>query len=86
MKLLRMITTNTYLNLLVGILLLYTSASEAWYELQTIEQFRIGMHHGVLLFALLHILKTLYDLFEGLEHINQANNGDETALPADRET
>ncbi|MES9925306.1 MAG: hypothetical protein ABW152_14540 [Candidatus Thiodiazotropha endolucinida] len=86
MKLLRMIATNTYLNLLVGILLVYTSASEAWYELQTIEQFRMGMHHGVLLFALLHILKTLPDLFEGLEHINQAKKGDETVLPADRET
>ncbi|MBT3032855.1 MAG: hypothetical protein AB2565_15460 [Candidatus Thiodiazotropha endolucinida] len=32
----------------------------------------MGMRHGVLLFALLHILKTLPDLFEGLEHINQA--------------
>ncbi|MES9826372.1 MAG: hypothetical protein ABW127_18275 [Candidatus Thiodiazotropha endolucinida] len=46
----------------------------------------MGMHHGVLLFALLHILKTLPDLFEGLEHINQANNGDETGFPADRES
>ncbi|MET0070232.1 MAG: hypothetical protein ABW096_09320 [Candidatus Thiodiazotropha sp.] len=72
--LLRKIVANPYLNLLVGLSLLYTSGSDAWYELQTIDRFHLGTHHGVILFALLHILKTVPDLFEGLEHINNAES------------
>lgn len=70
--LLRKIVANPYLNLLVGLLLLYTSGSEAWRELQTIEKIHVGAHHGIILFALMQVLKTLPDLFEGLEHVNKA--------------
>ncbi|MBT2971302.1 MAG: hypothetical protein B6D72_09135 [gamma proteobacterium symbiont of Ctena orbiculata] len=43
--LLRKIVANPYLNLLVGLSLLYTSGLDAWYELQTIDRFHVGTHH-----------------------------------------
>jgi len=41
-------------------------------ELREVEGFRIGAHHGVILFAILQIMKTVPDFFEGLEYIEEA--------------
>ena len=30
----------------------------------------MGAHHGVIIFAIMHILKTLPDVFEGLEYVS----------------
>ena len=72
MPMLKKFVSNAYLNLIIGILFLYSGISETWHELQVAEEIHIGSHHGVILFALLHILKILPDLFEGLEYINNA--------------
>ena len=65
-------TQNPYLNIIIGILILYTGISEAVNQLIELEHFTIGAHHGVILIAILHILKTIPDLFSGIEYIEKA--------------
>ncbi|MBT8421457.1 MAG: hypothetical protein KJO08_11445 [Gammaproteobacteria bacterium] len=68
---LKRITESPYLNIVIGLLMFYSGASEAWNELHELEEVTVGAHHGVILFSLLHILKTIPDIFEGLEHIQK---------------
>ncbi len=70
MKTLKRIVKNPYLNIIVALLFLYSGISETVSELKELEGFRIGVHHGVILFAILQIFKTIPDLFEGLEYID----------------
>jgi hypothetical protein len=70
-KNLKRIVENPYLNLAIGLFLLYSGISETVYELKNVNNFRIGVHHGVILFAILHILKILPHLTEGMEHIEK---------------
>ena len=46
------------------------------HELDELEELRAGAHHGVIVFALVQILKNLPDLFEGLEY---GDRGEEQA-------
>ena len=41
------------------------------HELKELEEFKMGAHHGVIIFAIMHILKTLPDVFEGLEYVSK---------------
>ena len=68
---LKRIVENPYLNIIVGLLFLYSGISETVNEWTGLEDFKIGAHHGVILFATLHILKTFPDFFEGLEYIEK---------------
>lgn len=63
------IIQNPYLNLLIGFILLFTSGYETWH---TFSEFSIGSHHGILLFSISHILKTISDFKEGLKDINES--------------
>ena len=58
------------LKLIIGLILLYTSSMEVFRELQSDEPMLIGAHHGVLLFALLHVLKALPDIFDGVSDVS----------------
>ena len=75
MRLLKHIIDNPYLNIVVSLLLLFSAISETVHEFKRIHEFKFGVHHGIILFAILHILKSFPDLFEGLEYIDKA--GDE---------
>lgn len=72
MRALKKIVASPYLNFLVGCILLYTGLAESWREFQALEEFRIGVHHGVVLFSLVQIAKTLPDMFEGMEYLVEA--------------
>ena len=39
-------------------------------------QMNLGAHHGAIVFGLLHILKTLPDMFEGLEYLGRTVSPD----------
>ena len=41
-----------------------------------VAQMNLGAHHGVIVFGLLHILKTLPDIFEGLEYLGWTGSPD----------
>ena len=72
MKTLKRIVKNPYINIIVGILFLYSGVHETVRELREVEGFRIGAHHGVIFFSILQILKTIPDFFEGMEYIEEA--------------
>ncbi|MCK5295164.1 MAG: hypothetical protein KAJ49_10945 [Arcobacteraceae bacterium] len=71
---LRRVTKNPYLNLFIGLIFLYSGISEMMNELKELDNFRFGVHHGVILFALLHILKIVPDIFEGFEYIENVED------------
>ena len=41
-----------------------------------VAQMNLGAHHGAIVFGLLHILKTLPDIFEGLEYLGWTGSPD----------
>ena len=69
-KRIKKITENPYLNIGVGIIFLWSGISETMAELKELEEFKMGAHHGVIIFSIMHILKTLPDIFEGLEYVS----------------
>jgi hypothetical protein len=70
-KILRRIIKNPFLNILVGLFLLYSGIMESVHAFKEIGAFRIGVHHGIIVFACMNIFKTLPDLFEGLERVGK---------------
>lgn len=65
-RLLKRIVQNPYLNLLVGVAVLVSGITESIQQFST-EGLVLGAHHGVVALGLLHTLKSLSDVFEGLE-------------------
>ncbi len=65
------ITQSRYLNLLSGFVLLFTSGYETWH---TIDHFSIGAHHGVLIFSIIQILKTLPEIMDGARELTEAKS------------
>jgi hypothetical protein len=63
------ITRSPYLNLLSGFVLLITSGYETWH---TIDHLSLGAHHGVLIFSIIQILKTLPDIMDGTRELTEA--------------
>lgn len=59
-------TQNPLVNLMSGLILLLTSGYETW---NTIEEFSVGTHHGVFLFSVLQILKTLPEVLQGSKEL-----------------
>jgi hypothetical protein len=77
---LREITRSPYLNLLSGAILLATSGYETW---STFGAFSIGSHHGILLFSIIHILKTIPEITHGLKNLEEGQEelGSKESLP-----
>lgn len=70
---LKRIAENPYLNGVAALVLLYSGFAETLEELKGLEGFKFGVHHGVIVFALLHLLKTLPDLLEAIEYLERAD-------------
>ena len=67
---LKKVVENPYLNFLSGMVLFITSGYETW---TSFGEESLGAHHGVLLFSLIHILKVLPDIMEGLAELEEAH-------------
>ncbi len=67
-QLLRRITKNPSINILVGIIFLATGLVETWRELDNLT---IGTHHGAIFFGLLHVLKYFPDFIEGADYLQK---------------
>ena len=63
------IARNPYLGLLSGLILLVTAGYET---VDTLEEFSLGAHHGVLVYSLIHFLKSLSEAREGMLKIKEA--------------
>ncbi len=71
-KKLRRIIGNPLFNLVVGIFLLISSLCEAGDTLwENLVHLNLKAHHGIVIFAIMNIIKTIPELFEGLEHIQR---------------
>lgn len=55
-------------NLIVGLILIATSGCEIYEAFHKADEMKIGGHHGVFVYGLVHTLKAIPDLFEGAEH------------------
>lgn len=73
-KKLSLIVHSPYLNILIGVVLLYSGSSEALLEIREVENVRIGAHHGIILFGLAHVLKAITEVFDGLAIIDEVAN------------
>ncbi len=67
---LKRIVNNAYANFFVGVILLTTCLIEIW---DTMVEDIMGMNfngeHGLIIFAVAHILKTLPDIMESLDRL-----------------
>lgn len=64
---------NPLTELATGLILLISGLATAYYEFTDAEQtLRLGVHHGVALWALVQVLGSLPDLIDGIERSVQA--------------
>ncbi len=62
-----------YVNLSIGFVLLLTSLSEAWSTLgEDLSNFRLGAHHGLGLFGIFFVLKSLVEVAERVVAASEA--------------
>jgi len=59
---------NVYVNFTAGLALLISSGVEV---VRTVEEGAIGAHHGVVVFAIVQILKTLPHFIHGAEEVSK---------------
>ena len=72
MKLLRKFVESPHINILIGLILLLSGLVEAWDTLsQDMMNGNFGVNHGVIIFGLFHILKSVPDIFEGMEKLTK---------------
>ena len=63
---------NPYVNFLTGLALLYTSGLEVFDSLD--EDFKMGAHHGVLIFGILQVLRSLPEFVEGSKKMKESKS------------
>jgi len=61
---LKSLVENRWLKMIVAFALFFSAGAEV---LDSLEEIDVGAHHGVLLYSILNIFKTLPDFFEGSE-------------------
>ncbi len=62
-----------YVHLGIGVILLLTSLSEAWETLgEDLKGFQLGAHHGLGLFGIFYVLKSLVEVLERLVEASEA--------------
>jgi len=65
---LKKIVHSPYLNLFSGFALLFTSG---WETLARFDEFALAAHHGVLVFSLIQIARTIPEIMHGLKEIHE---------------
>lgn len=69
----RSFVENPYTNLFIGMILFGSGLSEAWNTLQNdIVHMNLKVHHGIMIYGIFSMLKTLPDIFESLEHVHHS--------------
>ena len=68
---LKKITQSPYLNLLSGSVLVIAAGNEIW---DSFGEVGLAAHHGVALYGLIQILKSLPDIMEGINFVEEAED------------
>jgi hypothetical protein len=71
MQLIKKLATSPYMTFSAGVVLFISGLTESWQQYQELESIRFGVHHGVILFSLVQMIKGLPDIFEGLGFIGR---------------
>ena len=61
---LKSVIENRWIKIIVALALFFSAGAEVF---DSLEELDVGAHHGVLLYSILNIFKTLPDFFEGSE-------------------
>lgn len=70
METLRKFVESPYLNMIVGLIVLFSGLSEAWGTLyKDIFGGNFGAHHGVVVFGFFQILKSLPHILDGIKQL-----------------
>ena len=73
MRVLRRLVEHPLLNAVVALVLVGTSLAEGWETLSDdLVTFDLHVHHGVLLFGFVNLLRAIPELFEAAERMNKA--------------
>lgn len=73
-SMLRKLVHNPILDFSVGIILFVTGLSEALASFTDFSHLKLGVHHGVVVLGLVTMLKSVADLFAGLEFADEGVN------------
>ena len=68
---LKKITQSPYLNLFSGAILLFTAGYETW---NTFGEASLGVHHGIVVFSIIQIVKTIPKIMHGLKEVEKAKD------------
>ena len=64
----KLLINSPFTQFITGLILLFSGLATAYYEFQSAENsLRVGVHHGVILWALVQVLGSLPDLIDGFE-------------------
>lgn len=66
---LKRIVKSPYMNFFSGFVLLATSGTEL---VLSFEEYQIGAEHGVFVFGIVQVIKTIPDLLEGAKELDEA--------------
>jgi len=58
-----------FLNLVSGLILLVTASYETF---EKFDDYSIGVHHGILVFSFIQILKSLPEILHGLKSVEES--------------
>ncbi len=62
------IAKSPYLNILAGIVLISTAGYETW---ESFDEFKLGTYHGVFVFGIIQLLKSLPEALHGVKEIRE---------------
>ena len=73
---LKRIVKSPYMDIVVGLVFLYSGVSETLEELRELDSVTLGAHHGAIVFAALYIVRAIPDVVKGVEHLAKGRGGD----------
>ena len=65
------ITENPFFNLVAGMILIITAGYEC---IDTLGEFKLGVHHGVAVFGLFQVLKSFPEMFHGAKELKDCED------------
>ena len=75
MHFLKNLAQNPLLNIISGLVLLASASYDVFDIIEETNEIAlspgVGVHHGVFIFSIVHILKALPDVMEGLQELNE---------------
>ena len=63
------IINSPHVNLVSGLILLYTSGYQTW---TTLDDQTVGAHHGILVFSLITLAKSIIGIMKGMKQVGDA--------------